>query len=99
MRGKFFGQANLVLIGQRYVNQGGSFMLTSGVFAPPGQKCHRRRGRFRGNVVSPTIVGDSVDEYARLFPGLGSVPMATLVAHYVACIEGGDTGRIVRAYG
>lgn len=33
MRGKFFGQINLVLIGQRYVQPGGSFTLTTGIFA------------------------------------------------------------------
>jgi NAD(P)-dependent dehydrogenase (short-subunit alcohol dehydrogenase family) len=33
MKGKFFGQVNLVLIGQHYMNPGGSFTLTSGVFA------------------------------------------------------------------
>lgn len=33
MRGKFFGQVNLVLIGQHYLNDGGSFTLTSGIFA------------------------------------------------------------------
>jgi NAD(P)-dependent dehydrogenase (short-subunit alcohol dehydrogenase family) len=33
MRGKFYGQANLVLIGQRHVTPGGSFTLTSGIFA------------------------------------------------------------------
>jgi len=31
IRGKFLGQANVVLIGQRRVNPGGSFTLTSGV--------------------------------------------------------------------
>jgi hypothetical protein len=56
-------------------------------------------GRYRVNVVSPTIVGDSVDEYADLFPGLSAVPMATLVQHYVTCIEGDATGQIIRAYG
>lgn len=33
MKGKFFGQVNLVLVGQHHVNDGGSFTLTSGVFA------------------------------------------------------------------
>lgn len=33
MRGKFFGQINLVLIGKRYLSQGGSFTLTTGIFA------------------------------------------------------------------
>jgi NAD(P)-dependent dehydrogenase (short-subunit alcohol dehydrogenase family) len=33
MDGKFFGQVNLVLIGQHYLNDKGSFTLTSGIFA------------------------------------------------------------------
>lgn len=33
MRGKLFGQINLVLIGQRHLRDGGSFVLTSGIFA------------------------------------------------------------------
>lgn len=33
MRGKLFGQINLVLTGQHYLNPGGSFTLTSGIFA------------------------------------------------------------------
>jgi len=33
MRGKFFGQINLVLIGQRHLAAGGSFTLTTGIFA------------------------------------------------------------------
>jgi len=33
MRGKFFGQAQLVLTGQHYLNDNGSFTLTSGIFA------------------------------------------------------------------
>jgi hypothetical protein len=56
-------------------------------------------GRYRVNAVSPTIVGDSVDEYADLFPGLSSVSMATLVRHYLDCVEGDATGQVIRAYG
>lgn len=33
MRGKLFGQINLVLIGQRHLADNGSFTLTSGIFA------------------------------------------------------------------
>jgi len=33
MKGKLMGQVNLVLIGQHYLNDKGSFTLTSGVFA------------------------------------------------------------------
>jgi len=57
-----------------------------------------RRG-MRINVVSPTMVGDSVDEFSEHFPGMRPVPMAQLVDHYLACVEGTDTGRIIRAYG
>jgi NAD(P)-dependent dehydrogenase (short-subunit alcohol dehydrogenase family) len=118
MRGKFFGQANLVLIGQRHVNPGGSFTLTSGIFADvPANRVTggavvsgalhsfvlsaalELEGRYRVNVVSPTMVADSVDEFADLFPGLSAVPMDTLVKHYVDCIEGDSTGQIIRAYG
>ncbi|WP_029111949.1 short chain dehydrogenase [Mycobacterium sp. URHB0044] len=50
MRGKFFGQANVVLIGQHYVNVGGSFTLTSGVFADQAAK-----GVTSGGVVSGAL--------------------------------------------
>lgn len=33
MKGKLFGQINLVLTGQRYLKENGSFTLTSGLFA------------------------------------------------------------------
>lgn len=33
MRGKFFGQINLVLIGQKYLADSGSFTLSTGIFA------------------------------------------------------------------
>ncbi len=33
MRGKFFGQINLVLIGRKYLSPRGSFTLTTGIFA------------------------------------------------------------------
>jgi NAD(P)-dependent dehydrogenase (short-subunit alcohol dehydrogenase family) len=50
MKGKFFGQANLVLIGQHYLNKGGSFTLTSGVFAD-----HPDKSVTGGGVVSGAL--------------------------------------------
>jgi NAD(P)-dependent dehydrogenase (short-subunit alcohol dehydrogenase family) len=118
MRGKFFGQANVVLIGQHYLNAGGSFTLTSGVFADEPAKgvtsggvvsgalhsfvlsaALELEGRYRVNVVSPTMVEDSADEFGHLFPGLSAVSMAELVDHYLECVEGTATGQIIRAYG
>lgn len=118
MEGKFYGQANLVLIGQRYLNPGGSFTVTSGIFADePAKKVTgggavsgalhsfvlsaalELAGRYRVNCVSPTMIGDSVDEFSDLFPGLSVVPMDELIGYYVEAIEGTRTGQIVRAYG
>lgn len=54
---------------------------------------------MRVNVVSPTMIGDSVDAFSEQFPGMRPVPMNELVDHYLQCVEGDDTGRIIRAYG
>lgn len=117
MRGKFFGQINLVLIGQRYLADGGSFTLTTGIFADeawPGvtggaaisgglhsfvlsAAIELPRG-LRINAVSPTMVADSVKDFSHLFPGMRPVPMDRLIEAYVGCVEGRETGEIVRVY-
>ena len=117
MRGKFFGQINLVLIGQRYLADNGSFTITTGIFADEAWRgvtggavisgglhsfvlsaaIELPRG-LRINAVSPTMVADSVDDFAHLFPGMSPVPMDRLIRAYIDCVEGGDTGRIIRAY-
>jgi hypothetical protein len=51
------------------------------------------QGCYRVNVVSPTIVEDSADEYGHLFPELPSVSMTVLVDHYVESVEGTATGQ------
>ena len=118
LRGKLYGQVNLVLIGQRHVRPGGSFTLTSGIFADRPARhvtaggiisaavhgfvlsaALELQGRFRVNAVSPTMVEDSADRFADIFPGLTPVPMDELTAYYRDLIEGSETGRIVRAYG
>ena len=53
----------------------------------------------RINVVSPTMVGDSADAFADDFPGLRPVPIHELVGHYRQCVEGKESGQIIRAYG
>ena len=50
MQGKFFGQANLVLIGKQYLADGGSFTLTSGIFADEAWK-----GVTTGGVISGAL--------------------------------------------
>jgi NAD(P)-dependent dehydrogenase (short-subunit alcohol dehydrogenase family) len=118
MRGKFFGQVNTVLIGQHYLNDGGSFTLTSGIFADQAWKGVTGGGLISGalhsfvqsaalelprglraNAVSPTLVAESPDGSSPMFPGMKPLLMDDLIAHYITCIEGNDTGRIIRAYG
>jgi NAD(P)-dependent dehydrogenase (short-subunit alcohol dehydrogenase family) len=50
MQGKFFGQVNLVLIGKQYLADGGSFTLTSGIFADEPW-----RGVTTGGVISGAL--------------------------------------------
>ncbi|MEU1545815.1 short chain dehydrogenase [Nocardia sp. NPDC005745] len=67
-----------------------SFVLSAAIELPR---------RMRINVVSPTMIADSVDAFAGDFPGMRPVPMDELVDHYLRCIEGNDTGGVIRAYG
>ncbi|MBV8931901.1 MAG: short chain dehydrogenase [Kutzneria sp.] len=67
-----------------------SFVLSAAIELPRG---------MRINVVSPTLIGDSVDVFAEQFPGMRPVPMDELIDRYLHCVEGTDTGRIIRAYG
>ncbi|MCX4658153.1 short chain dehydrogenase [Streptomyces uncialis] len=67
-----------------------SFTLSAAIELPRG---------MRINVVSPTMVGDSTEAFSPRFPGMRPVPMDELVTHYLDCVEGTDTGRIIRAYG
>lgn len=50
MQGKFFGQVNLVLIGKDHLADGGSFTLTSGIFADEAWK-----GVTTGGVISGAL--------------------------------------------
>jgi NAD(P)-dependent dehydrogenase (short-subunit alcohol dehydrogenase family) len=53
---------------------------------------------MRINVVSPTKIEDSVDVFDEQFPGMHALPMDQLIKHYLHCIQGNDTGRVIRAY-
>lgn len=117
MQGKLFGQINLVLIGQHYLNDHGCFTLTSGVFADIPYKgvtggavtsgglhsfvlsasIELQRG-LRVNVVSPSMVEDSVKDFGRLFSGLAPVSMKQLTEAYERTIEENITGQIIRVY-
>jgi len=115
IRGKMMGQVNLVRIGQNYINDGGSFTLTTGILADEpiagstavtllnaglngfALAAAQELGReMRVNVVSPTIVEDSIDAYGDAFVGFDPAPMDRVVNAYVRCITGQFTGRVLR---
>lgn len=109
---KLLGQVRLALIGQHYLNDGGSITLTSGIIGsePIAQgvnatavnaalegfvraaACELPRG-LRINVVSPTVLSESVEKYGAFFPGFESVPAARAALAYRRSVYGVQTGR------
>lgn len=109
---KLLGQVRLALIGQHYLNDGGSITLTSGIIGsePIAQgvnatavnaalegfvraaACELPRG-LRINIVSPTVLRESVEKYGTFFPGFESVPAARAALAYRRSVYGVQTGR------
>ncbi|MHC0463367.1 short chain dehydrogenase [Kosakonia cowanii] len=109
---KLLGQVRLALIGQHYLNDGGSITLTSGIIGsePIAQgvnatavnaalegfvraaACELPRS-LRINVVSPTVLRESVEKYGAFFPGFESVPAARAALAYRRSVYGVQTGR------
>jgi NAD(P)-dependent dehydrogenase (short-subunit alcohol dehydrogenase family) len=109
---KLLGQVRLALMGQHYLNDGGSITLTSGIIGsePIAQgvnatavnaalegfvraaACELPRG-LRINVVSPTVLSESVEKYGAFFPGFESVPAARAALAYRRSVHGVQTGR------
>lgn len=52
----------------------------------------------RINVVSPTLVTESIGKAGHLFPGIQPVDARTVADAYVRSIEGGETGQIYRLF-
>ncbi|MDR3428128.1 short chain dehydrogenase [Silvimonas sp.] len=55
-------------------------------------------GRFRINVVSPTLLTESAEAYGPFFPGYESVPASRVAQAYVRSVEGPQTGRIYKVW-
>lgn len=115
LRDKLMGQINFVLAAQRYVNDGGSFTLTSGILADEpireganattvnlalegfvrGAAIELPRG-IRINVVSPTVLTESMDAYAPYFRGFEPVTAQRAALAYLRSVEGAQTGKVYR---
>ncbi|WP_394889994.1 hypothetical protein ACG873_32005 [Mesorhizobium sp. AaZ16] len=51
---------------------------------------------MRINLVSPTLVQESVHLYGDFFPGAGTMPVREVALGYVKSFKGGQTGRVYR---
>ncbi len=113
IKSKLMGQVNTVLIGMKYLNDNGSFTLTSGVLSHDpifmgsavsmvnggidgfvrGAAIEMPRG-LRINAVSPTVVQESMKDYAPYFRGFDAVPAAKAALAYSKSAEGLQTGQV-----
>lgn len=113
IKSKLMGQVNTVLIGMKYLNDKGSFTLTSGVLSHDpilmgsavsmvncgidgfvrGAAIEMPRG-LRINAVSPTVVQESMKDYAPYFRGFDAIPAAKAALAYSKSVEGLQTGQV-----
>jgi NAD(P)-dependent dehydrogenase (short-subunit alcohol dehydrogenase family) len=115
LRDKLMGQVNVVLAGQAWVNDGGSFTLTSGISAHEpvregsNASCvnlalegfvmsaatELERG-MRINLVSPTILEESIPVFGDWFVGFEPVSAERVGMAYLRSVEGPESGRTFR---
>ncbi len=115
LQSKLMGQINLVLQGLNYLNDCGSFTLTSGILSQDpiryGSSASMVNGALEGfvkaaaielprniriNVVSPTVLTESMSSYANYFRGFEPVSAAQVALAYSKSVEGAQTGKIYR---
>jgi NAD(P)-dependent dehydrogenase (short-subunit alcohol dehydrogenase family) len=113
LNNKLMGQVNLVTLGLNYMNDGGSFTLTSGILNRDpirlGSSAAMVNGAIDGfvkaaaielprglriNVVSPTVLAESMDKYADFFRGFLPVHAADVALAYAKSVEGAQTGQV-----
>jgi NAD(P)-dependent dehydrogenase (short-subunit alcohol dehydrogenase family) len=117
LESKLLGQVDLALIGQHYLNDGGSITLTGGILSEEpiryganattvnlalegfvrAASVELPRG-LRINVVSPTIVQESLERFGAYMPGFEAVPAFRVALAYVRSIEGIQTGKVYRVF-
>lgn len=115
LQDKLMGQVNLVLIGREYMNDKGSFTLTSGILAKDPIRAGTSASMVNGaieafahaaaiemprglriNVVSPTVILESMPKYASYFRGFEPVSASRAALAYSKSVEGLQTGQIYR---
>jgi len=115
LQDKLMGQINLVLVGREYINDKGSFTLTSGILAKDPIRAGTSASMVNGaieafahaaaiemprglriNVVSPTVILESMPKYAPYFRGFEPVSASRAALAYSKSVEGLQTGQIYR---
>lgn len=100
---KFLGQANLVLIGQKYLNDGGSFTLTSGKMGDKPSKGATGKA-FVNGAINSFVLAAALDlerdlRLNAVSPAkLGTVPNEEVIEAYRQAVEGIQNGEIFRIY-
>jgi NAD(P)-dependent dehydrogenase (short-subunit alcohol dehydrogenase family) len=113
LNNKLMGQVNLVLIGSRYINDTGSFTLTSGILSHDPIRAGSSASMVNGalesfvkaaaieltkgqriNIVSPSILLESMHVYGEWFTGFEPVSAARVALAYCKSACGLQTGQI-----
>lgn len=113
LQSKLMGQVNLVLRGLSYINDSGSFTLTSGILSHDpiryGVSASMVNGGLdsfvkaaaielprgvRINIVSPTVLTESMGAYGDYFRGFEPVPAALAAKAFSKSVEGAQTGQV-----
>jgi NAD(P)-dependent dehydrogenase (short-subunit alcohol dehydrogenase family) len=111
LRDKLMGQINVVLAGQQYVNDGGSFTLTSGILTdePIREGANATtvnlalEGFVRGAAIElprglriNVVLTESLEAYGPYFRGFEAVTAQRAAQAYLRSVEGAQTGRVYR---
>ncbi|WP_410209204.1 short chain dehydrogenase [Aquirhabdus sp.] len=114
---KLLGQIDLVLIGQHYLNAGGSITLTSGILTEQpirlGVNATTANAALEGfvlaaaaefshgiriNIVSPTVLQESLKSYGSFFIGFEPVAASRAALAYSRSVDGIQTGQVYRVW-
>ena len=117
LRDKLMGQVNVVLAGQEFLNDGGSFTLTSGILSEDPIRFGAAASLVNGalesfvraaaielprglriNVVSPTVLQESMRSFGPYFRGYKAVPAGDAALAYSKSAEGRQTGQIYKVW-
>ena len=88
------------ILSEEPINWGASVTTINGAIEHfvKAAACELPRG-LRINVVSPTVLAESMDKYADFFPGFVPVPAAKVAQAYKKSVLGIQTGQVFRVNG